>query len=343
MMLTLGEQPSLVDRDDSELEEREEEWFDLVVTAEDAGQRIDRFLATQEPLSLSRSLLQRLIESGQVWLGGRPVKPSARVREGDCIQIAIPAPVPLALVPEAIPLDILFEDEHLLVVNKPVGMVVHPAPGHDSGTLVHALLHHCRDLSGVGGVLRPGIVHRLDRDTSGVMVVAKHDAAHHGLATLFKERPKEQLDRRYVAVACGVIREAHGIMDTMYGRHPVDRKKFSSQVHSERRAITEFWVRATYTVATLLELKLHTGRTHQIRVHWADRGHPLLGDTVYGGRPPSRWPNALKTFPRQALHASKLAFVHPITRAWICCESSPPDDFQTLLETLSQLLSLPGF
>lgn len=313
----------------------------VVVSAEGAGQRIDRFLASQEHLSLSRSLLQRLMLEGRVRVEEQSVKPSTRLREGDSIQIIIPPPTSLLLTPEPIPLDILFEDEHLVVVNKPVGMVVHPAPGHDTGTLVHALLHHCRDLSGVGGVLRPGIVHRLDRDTSGVMVVAKHDAAHHGLATLFKERPQGQLDRRYVAVAQGSFVEDHGIIDTPYGRHPVDRKKFSSQVFAQsghgRRAITEFWVQERFPWATLLELKLHTGRTHQIRVHLADRGRALLGDAMYGGRPPARWPNALKTFPRQALHAKLLAFVHPITQAWVACEAMPPADFQTLLETLTHL------
>ncbi len=282
-------------------------------------------------------MLKRLIEGGDVQVNDRPSKASYRLQKSDAISVSIPAPKTLSVEPEAIPLEILYEDTDLIVVNKPSGMVVHPAPGHFTGTLVHALLYHCQDLSGVGGVLRPGIVHRLDKDTSGVMVVAKHDAAHHGLADLFKYRPKDQLDRRYLAVARGRFRDDEGTIQTSYDRHPTDRKKYSSKFGGSRQAITHFWVRARYSLATLLELKLETGRTHQIRVHLADLHRGLIGDTVYGGRALHRWPNFLKQFPRQALHARMLAFRHPISGDWISCEAPPPDDFQALLDALQSL------
>lgn len=299
--------------------------------------RLDRFLAEHNSLDLSRSLLKRLIRDKHICINDKSTKPSQRLHLGDVVTVVVPPPEKMELEPEDIPLDVLFEDEHLIVVNKPVGMVVHPAPGHYTGTLVHALLHHCTDLSGVGGTLRPGIVHRLDRDTSGVMVAAKHDASHQGLADLFKFRPEGELERRYWAVARGGFKEDRGTIETQYGRHPTDRKKYSSKVDGPRHAITHYWVKERFTLATLLELKLETGRTHQIRVHLADRQRSLIGDPVYGARPLARWPNFLKQFPRHALHAHRLAFLHPITKEWVDCTIPPPEDFQSLLDQLSAL------
>ncbi|TNE44676.1 MAG: RluA family pseudouridine synthase [Deltaproteobacteria bacterium] len=315
--------------------------FTFTVLESDAGQRLDRFLAEQDTLTLSRSLLKRLIQDQHVTINQKGCKPSQRLQVGDHISILVPPPEEMELEPEDIPLDVLFEDSHLIVVNKPAGMVVHPAPGHSTGTLVHALLHHCHDLSGVGGTLRPGIVHRLDRDTSGVMVAAKHDAAHLGLAALFKHRPEGKLERRYWAVARGTFKEEKGTIETMYGRHPTDRKKYSSKVDGPRHAITHYWVLERYKFATLLELKLETGRTHQIRVHLADRQRSLVGDPVYGARPLSVWPNFLKQFPRHALHAQRLAFVHPVTEEWVDCSVQPPEDMRSLLEQLVALSSSP--
>lgn len=307
------------------------------ISPDDTSQRLDRFLANQPALSISRSMLKRLIDDGEVRVNGQKAKPSYRLQAADIVSVRIPAPKELSVQAENIPLKVLYEDADLIVVNKPSGMVVHPSPGHDKGTLVHALLHHCDDLSGVGGVLRPGIVHRLDKDTSGVMVAAKHDEAHQGLADLFKHRPKEKLDRRYLAVAQGSFREDEGTIDTRFGRHPTDRKRYSSKFGGSRQAITHFWVRERFSQATLLELKLETGRTHQIRVHLSDRHRSLIGDGVYGGRPLKTWPNALRQFPRQALHAFRLSFTHPISGEWISCEAEPPDDFQGLLEVLRRV------
>lgn len=305
------------------------------VQEQDEGTRIDRYLAQREELGSSRSGLKRLIEEGQVYLQNRKIKSSYRVHRGDLIEVILPPPRLLLVEPEEIDLEVLYEDEHLIVVDKPVGMVVHPAPGHDSGTLVHALLHHCKDLSGIGGELRPGIVHRLDRDTSGAIVAAKHDAAHRGLADLFKHRPSTQLDRRYLGIARGHFQEDHGVIDTGYGRHPTDRKRFTSRVEQPiRRAITRYRVQQRFALATLLELKLETGRTHQIRVHLAERGRALIGDALYGGRPPSIWPDLLRQFPRQALHAHILAFVHPITQEFISCTAQIPQDLRDLLDYL---------
>ena len=306
----------------------------ILVTAEQAKERLDRLLSSLEEFQQSRSQLKRWIQEGYVLHNGQPARPSQRLRAGDVLSIRAPKPAPSEAIPEEIPLAIAYEDEHLIVINKPAGMVVHPAPGHPTGTLVNALLFHCRDLAGIGDTLRPGIVHRLDQDTTGLLVVAKHDAAHRGLAVLFHDRPKEHLDRRYLALASGRFDEDTLCLDTPYGRHPTQRLRFSSRVESERRAITHLWVRERFALATLLEVRLHTGRTHQIRVHLADRGRPLIGDPLYGGTPPKNWPHALRHFPRQALHAYRLAFTHPITQAKIELEAPLPSDMQELLDSL---------
>jgi 23S rRNA pseudouridine1911/1915/1917 synthase len=296
--------------------------------------RLDKYLSEFLEFDITRSQWKKLIEDGQVLLQGRQPKPSDKIKGGDHLKITLEPPREMELEPEDIPLDVLYEDEHLLVINKTAPMVVHPAPGHDSGTLVHAILFHCEDLSGVGGVKRPGIVHRLDRYTTGALVVAKHDQAHRGLAYLFKHRPEGQIDRRYLALASGRFREDHERIETWYGRHPKHRQRYSSKVSDGKKAITDYWVKERFEHVTLLELKLETGRTHQIRVHLADRHRSLVGDPVYGGKAPSHWPNRLRQFPRQALHAVKLAFVHPVTEEWIECEAPLPDDLETLLKNL---------
>ncbi len=323
--------------EDNEALPAEQTALTLHVSSEDAQQRLDRFLAALETLPYSRSQLKRWIQEGHIHRNNRPARPSDRIHAGDIIAILPPPPEPITAIPEEIPLQIAYEDEHLIVVDKAVGMVVHPAPGHPSGTLVNALLFHCRDLSGIGDALRPGIVHRLDRDTSGLLVVAKHDQAHRGLSDLFRLRPKEHLDRRYLAVARGTFQEDTLHIDTPYGRHPTQRLRFSSLVESERRAVTDLKVLERYALATLVMLRLHTGRTHQIRVHLADRGRPLVGDALYGGTPPRQLPHFLRDFPRQALHAARLAFTHPITQQFLCFESPLPPDLHALLDQLRAL------
>lgn len=313
----------------------EDRRFHFVVTDADQGLRLDRFLSEQPSLDCSRSYVKQLINDGHVGLSSsRSLRPSLRLELGEEVSVTLPAPVSMEVEPEDIPLDVVFEDAHLIVVNKPVGMVVHPAPGHYTGTLVHALLFHCQDLSGIGGVMRPGIVHRLDRDTSGVMVAAKTDEAHQGLSHLFKHRPEGQIERVYAALARGNFREDQGTICTPFGRHPSKRQQYSSLFPADREAITHFQVEERFGLATLLSVRLQTGRTHQIRVHMADRQRGLIGDPLYGGRAPSQWPLFLRHFPRQALHARSLSFVHPVTQEWIACEADYPEDMGTLLARL---------
>jgi 23S rRNA pseudouridine1911/1915/1917 synthase len=287
------------------------------ITPEDVGERLDRFVTRQLP-EHSRAYLQQRIEQGQISVDGRAAKPGYRLRAGDRITVSLPPPQPWGVLPEPIPLDILYEDVHLLVVNKAAGVVVHPSPGNASGTLVNALLAHCTHLSGIGGVERPGIVHRLDKDTSGAMVVAKDDVTHRGLARQFAERRVKKL---YLAVVSGDIRHAEGVIDAAVGRHPVHRQKMSTQTRVGRQAVTEFRVLERFGLYTLVELRPRTGRTHQIRVHMAALGHPLLGDPTYGRyrKELERLPLAhqLAWFRRQALHAWVLGFTHPATGAWL--------------------------
>ncbi|HVV82250.1 MAG TPA: RluA family pseudouridine synthase [Kofleriaceae bacterium] len=310
--------------------------FDVDV---DDRPRLDAFVAERDP-ALSRAQVQRLIDLGQVRVNGAPAaKAGQRLRAGDRIEVAIPAPVPIDLVPEPMPLAILFEDAHLIVVDKPAGLVVHPAPGHPRGTLVHGLLAHVRDLAGIGGELRPGIVHRLDKDTSGVMVVAKDEPTLVGLQRAFKA--KTDLVREYVAVCAPAPPGARGTIRTLHDRHPVDRKRFSSKVSRGKPAVTHWEVVERFAVdAAVVRCRLETGRTHQIRVHLADQGWPLVGDPLYGrrytGKQAALAPLAA-ALGRQALHAARLDFVHPSTGAPLRFATDPPADLQALIEALRAL------
>ena len=312
------------------------------ITSEDAGERLDRFLTRRLP-SHSRAYLQQLIEQKQILVDERTTKPGYRLRAGDRISLSLPPPKPSGVLPEPIPLDVLYEDAHLLVVNKAAGMVVHPSPGNASGTLVNALLAHCTRLSGIGGIERPGIVHRLDKDTSGAIVVAKDDVTHRSLARQFAGR---QVKKRYLAVVRGNVRDAEGVIDAAVGRHPVYRQKMSTHTRVGRQAVTEFRVRERFGLYTLLELCPRTGRTHQIRVHMAAVGHPLLGDPTYGRdrKELQRSPLArqLSWFRRQALHAWVLGFVHPARGEWLECQAPLPADLERLLATLRREADAAG-
>jgi 23S rRNA pseudouridine1911/1915/1917 synthase len=301
-------------------------------------ERLDRFLAESLP-ELSRSQVKRLIDEGRVHQDGKPVKAGARLKGGEDLVISLPEPAPAAAISEEIPLNILYEDPLLVVVNKPAGMVVHPAPGHHQGTLVNALLHHCQDLSGIGGELRPGIVHRLDKGTSGVMVATKNDLAHNHLARQFKDH---SITRRYVALVHGLWPEKRGIVDKQIGRHPTQRKKMSSAGRTGRRAVTHWRVlqRFEQDRLTLVELTLETGRTHQIRVHFAEMQRPVVGDPVYGGAgrtkslsdPELR--NLVNRLDRQALHARLLGFIHPESGTYLEFSAPLPEDMQGILDYL---------
>ena len=280
----------------------------------DAGARLDRHLAAQAP-DLSRSRIQDLIATGHVTLNGHPAKASARLRAGDAIVLTEPPPRSVATQPEAIALEVLYEDADLIVLNKPPGMVVHPAAGNWQGTLVNALLHHCGALSSIGGEQRPGIVHRLDKDTSGCIVAAKNDAAHRSLTAQFSGREVEKI---YLAIAAGAFPMKSGVVEGHIARHPVNRKKMAVVEGRGRAAKTSWRVLRVLPVGTLVECTLHTGRTHQIRVHLQHLGHPLLGDETYGKR---------AGFPRQMLHAWKLGFTHPRTGARMSFVSPIPADF----------------
>ena len=291
----------------------------------DGGLRIDVFLAAACP-DCSRSFLQRLLKEGKVTAGGKPVKSSYRVSAGETVCCEIPAAAEPEIAPEAIPLDILYEDADVIVVNKPKGMVVHPAAGHYEGTLVNALLYHCRGrLSGINGVLRPGIVHRIDMDTTGVLVVCKNDASHQSLAEQLKVH---SITRKYYAVVFGGLSKEEGTIRAPIGRHPMDRKKMSVNARNGRDAVTHYRVLERLGAYTYLECTLETGRTHQIRVHMASIGHPLLGDTVYG---PARQPFALQG---QTLHAGVLGFLHPSTGEYMEFRAPLPEYFEALLARL---------
>lgn len=312
------------------------------------GRRLDHYLAETRG-DVSRARWQNLIRDGQVRVNGKTVKPNQALRGGDEIVCTIPAPVALETRPEDIPLDILYEDADLLVLNKPAGLVVHPSPGHDSGTLVNALLHHCRDLAGIGGALRPGIVHRLDRDTSGCLVVAKNELTSQALTDQFRDR---RVAKTYLALVWGTPRPAAGTVHTRIGRHPLHRKKMAalplhgppvkSRDDSEddgearepygREAITHFRVERALGPVSLLRVKIETGRTHQIRVHLAHQRHPVVGDTTYGRARATALPAPVH---RQMLHAAELSFIHPRTGQRMEVAAPLPADFQGLLDALA--------
>ncbi|MGE4275573.1 MAG: RluA family pseudouridine synthase [Lawsonibacter sp.] len=299
----------------------------LTLTADQAGERTDAFLARSVP-NLTRSAAQRLLEEGVVTLAGKPVKKNYKTVPGDVLTLTLPEVKPVDVIPQDIPLDVVYEDEDVIVVNKPVGLVVHPAPGHPDGTLVNALLHHCgASLSGINGELRPGIVHRIDRDTSGLIIAAKNDRAHLALAAQLQDH---SLARVYEAVAVGNLKENSGTVDAPIGRHPVDRKKMAIDRRNGRQAVTHWSVLARYPGYTHVECRLETGRTHQIRVHFASIGHPLLGDTVYGSSKP--WPGLAG----QCLHARKLKFVHPTTGKLMELECPLPDWFERVLQQIDR-------
>ncbi len=301
-------------------------------TATDTGTRLDRFLASRNP-DISRTRLQRFIREGRVLLNASPVTvPRTRINEGDILEIEIPAPVPLTLKPESIPLDIVFEDSHIIVINKPAGMVVHPGAGHENSTLVHGLLHHCKDLTGIGDALRPGIVHRLDKDTSGLVIIAKNSAAHHSLTRQFAHRTTE---KRYIAIAAGNLRDLSGKIDTPIGRHPVHRKKMAAGVLRGREALTCWKLARELRGASLISVHILTGRTHQIRVHMASLGHPLLGDTLYGGPSIIKLRDRKVGINRQMLHAAELAVTHPASGERMKWHAPLPGDMEKVIEELS--------
>lgn len=296
------------------------------VTREEQGDRIDRYLASRLP-DYSRSFLQKLVGEGRVLVGDKPVKSNYKINEGDRVSLSVPDAVEPEIIPEPIPLDILYEDASLLVINKPKGIVVHPCPGHYSGTLVNALMYHCKDqLSGINGVMRPGIVHRIDQNTTGSLVVCKTDAAHRSLAEQLKVH---SITRKYRAIVHGNLKEEEGTVNAPIGRHPVDRKKMAVNNRCGRDAVTHYRVLERFGSFTYLECRLETGRTHQIRVHMASIGHPLLGDDVYG---PSRCP--IPGLTGQTLHAMTLGFIHPETGTYMEFEAPLPEYFENLLEKL---------
>lgn len=308
----------------------------LKILPQHKGQRLDRYLADQRP-EFSRSRLQKLIVEGAVCINGKTTRSSYRLVDGDSITIDIPPPIDSTINPEDIPLDIFFEDDHVLVLDKPAGMIVHPAGGVTSGTLVNALLSHCTHLSGINGVLRPGIVHRLDKDTSGLMVVAKSDEGHRGLAAQLEARAME---RRYLALIWGGFEEDEGRIEAPVGRHPKDRKRMAVSQNG-RFAATRWKIRARYDFLSLLSLALETGRTHQIRVHLTHLNRPVFGDPLYGGREEKlsgiaplfrrSATHLLAQTNRQMLHATQLTFVHPVRKKEMMFEARPPEDMQKIL------------
>lgn len=292
----------------------------------EAGTRIDRYLSDRNE-DLSRSYLQKLLKDGGVQVNGKSVKSNYKVAAGDRIELEVPDAVELEIEAEEMDLDILYEDDDILLVNKPKGMVVHPAAGHTSGTLVNGLMAHCKDsLSGINGVMRPGIVHRIDMDTTGVLIVCKNDFAHNSIAEQLKVH---SITRKYYAIVHGVMKEEDGTVNAPIGRHPVDRKKMSINEKNGKEAVTHFHVIQRFQKYTFVECQLETGRTHQIRVHMASIGHPLLGDAVYG---PSKCP--IPGLQGQTLHAGVLGIIHPRTHEYMEFSASLPKYFKELLEKL---------
>lgn len=297
----------------------------LFFTIEKGGERIDKYLSEQLE-DMTRSHIQKLIKENIVRVNGMAVKSNFKLSASDQIEVEIPELKEPDILPENIPLDILYEDQDILVVNKPKGMVVHPAPGHYTGTLVNAIMYHCKDnLSGINGVLRPGIVHRIDMDTTGSLLICKNDRAHQALAEQLKEH---SITRKYHAIVHGRLKEDEGTIDKPIGRHPIDRKKMSVHCTNGREAITHYRVLKRFQQFTYIECQLETGRTHQIRVHMSSIGHPILGDQIYG---PAKCPYKLQG---QTLHAKVLGITHPITGEYMEFDAPLPDYFQALLEKM---------
>lgn len=307
--------------------------YEFIVADSEAGVRLDQYLAARQ-LPHSRAQIKKHIDAGHCYVNQRPARPSKRLKTADLVAYTPPPLEPATLEPEDIPLSVLYEDEHLIVVDKPAGMVVHPAPGHRRGTLAAALLAHCGDLSGIGGQLRPGIVHRLDKLTSGTMVASKSDHAHRALASQFKEHA---IERCYLALVAGDVQPPQGSFRTLHARHPTHRKRFTSRSKRGRPAVTHYRVLSQLRGASLVEARLETGRTHQVRVHFADNGNPVLGDPLYG-RPPRDVvaKGVAHRLNRQALHAQRLGFDHPVTGQRLIFVSPPPPDLQTALAELQQ-------
>lgn len=316
--------------------------IELIFPSDGETERLDSFISRSVP-EITRSAALRLIETGNATVNGQKQKPALKLKGGECISIIVPPPTAAEPQPEDIPLEILYEDSEVVVVNKGAGMVVHPGAGNPEGTLVNALLAHCKDLSGIGGELRPGIVHRIDKDTSGTLVVAKSDRAHNALADQFKEHT---IKRVYLALVYGSPREDKGRIEAIIGRHPTERKKMSSRARHGKEAVTHWKVLARYPGVTLMRLRLETGRTHQIRVHLSEAGHPLLADELYGGG--SRisglkdpvLKQLIRAMGRQALHAKTLGFLHPITKEYLEFDTELPADMAGIVEYLESKLEV---
>lgn len=299
---------------------------ELIVSGEYAGWRLDKYL-TEQFSEYTRSYLQKLIDGGCLKIGTKIISKSGyKLREGEVLSVSLPEPEPLVIEAEDIALDIVYEDEDVILVNKPKGMVVHPAAGHTGGTLVNALMFHCKDsLSGINGVMRPGIVHRIDKDTTGVLIACKNDRAHNEIAAQLKEH---SITRRYYAIVHGGFSDDDGVIDAPIGRHPNDRKKMAINEKNGKHAVTHYHVLKRFRKYTLIECRLETGRTHQIRVHMSSIGHPLLGDTVYG---PAKPEFALEG---QTLHAHVLGFIHPVSGQYMEFSAPLPAYFERLLSIL---------
>jgi 23S rRNA pseudouridine1911/1915/1917 synthase len=309
----------------------------LGVPPQARGRRLDQFLA-EAGLGLTRSRIQQLVGEGRVRLDGKVPKASARVRGGEAVEVEFPPPEPATPLAQDLPLRVLYEDADLVVLDKAPGMVVHPAAGHRDGTVVNALLHRLQDLTGIGGERRPGLVHRLDKDTSGCLVVAKNETSLAALQAAFKDR---EVQKGYLALVHGVPAKEAGAFETLHGRHPVHRKRFSAKVARGKPAITRYRVLERFEGAALVEVDLLTGRTHQVRVHFAEAGHPLLGDELYGGtrRGKGAVKQAQEALGRQALHAYRLSFAHPRTQVPLSFEAPVPLDFARALEVLRAVMT----
>jgi 23S rRNA pseudouridine1911/1915/1917 synthase len=330
----LGNAPALFW--DHPLEQQLMEPIELIFPADLEPERLDSFISRSIP-EVTRSAALRLIETGCATVNGSPQKPALKLKGGELVSVTIPPPVAAEPQPEEIPLEILYEDLEVVVVNKAAGMVVHPGAGNPDGTLVNALLAHCKDLSGIGGELRPGIVHRIDKDTSGTIVVAKSDRAHNALADQFKEHT---IKRVYIALVYGTLKEDKGRIESIIGRHPIERKKMSGKARHGKDAVTHWRVLGRYPGVTLIQLRLETGRTHQIRVHLSEAGHPLVADELYGGGSRLNGLNDLelkrmiKAMGRHALHAKTLGFLHPVSREYLEFTTELPEDMAGILAYL---------